>query len=70
MRSPRRPARRSGGVRPRHVLGVTLAAAVGILVAFWALSFIAGVVWMLVKAAVVVAVVGGVLWLLVRRRRR
>lgn len=61
---------RRGGIRPFHVLGVTAVAVVGVVVAFWALSFVAGVIWALVKAAVVVAVVGGLLWLVARRRRR
>jgi hypothetical protein len=69
-RSSRRPDRRSGGgLRPRHVLGVAVAAVVGILVAYLALGFIAGIVWGLVKAVVLIGVVGGILWLLVRRRR-
>jgi len=47
------------------VLGV-----VGVLVAFWVLSFVAGIIWWFVKMAILVAVVGGVLYLLVGRRRR
>jgi hypothetical protein len=46
--------------------GVTV---VGVLVAFWILSSIAGIIWFFIKFAAVIAVVGGVFWLLARRRR-
>jgi hypothetical protein len=62
--------RRGGGLRPMHVLGVAIAAVVGIVVAFWALSFVAGIVWGLVKAVIIVGIVGGLVWLFARRRRR
>lgn len=70
-RVPGTPQRhRRGGLRPFHLLGVTVAAVVGVVVAFWALSFVAGIVWALVKAAIIVGVVGGIVWLLARRHRR
>jgi len=62
--------RRSGGLRPLHTLALVAVGVVGVLVAFWALSFIAGVVWGLVKVVVIVAVLGGLAWLLLGRRRR
>ena len=42
---------------------------VGVLVAFWLLSVVAGFVWGLVKLVIIVALVAGVLSLLLRRRR-
>jgi hypothetical protein len=42
---------------------------VGVLVAFWVLSAVAGLIWAVVKFAVLIAVVAGILWLLFRRRR-
>lgn len=62
--------RRSRGLRPLHTLTVVAVAVVGLLVAFWALSFIAGLVWGIVKVAVIVAVVAGVVWLFMGRRHR
>ena len=63
------PQRRSGGLRPLHTLAVVAVGVVGVLVAFWVLSSIAGIVWGLVKVVVIVGVLGGVVWLLRRRRR-
>jgi hypothetical protein len=40
----------------------------GVLVAFWVLSAVAGLIWGIVKFAVLIAVVAGILWLLFRRR--
>lgn len=60
--------RKSSGLRPLHGLALVAVGVVGVLVAFWALSFIAGLVWGFVKAAIVVALVLGVLWLILRRR--
>jgi len=39
------------------------------VVAFAALSFIASVVWELVKVVIVVAIIGALGWFLLRRRR-
>ncbi|MGH9081969.1 MAG: hypothetical protein ACRDY3_06610 [Acidimicrobiales bacterium] len=61
--------RRGGGLRPGHGLAVAAVAVVGVLVAFWALSFIAGILWGVVKVVVIVAVVAGLVRLLVRHRR-
>jgi hypothetical protein len=61
--------RKSGGLRV--VDGVVLVAVgvVGVLIAFWVLSAVAGIVWGLVKIVILVAIVVGVLWLLLGRRR-
>jgi hypothetical protein len=42
---------------------------VGVIIAFWALSFIAGLLFGLVKLAIVIVVIAAVLWLLIGRRR-
>ncbi len=64
------PERRTGGLRPLHTLAVVAVGVVGVLVAFWVLSSIAGVIWGIVKVVVIVAVLGGLVWLLAGRRRR
>lgn len=64
------PQQRTGRLRPLHMLAVVAVGVVGVLIAFWALSFIAGLVWGLVKVVVIVAVLGGLVWLLLGRRRR
>ncbi|MHB8221138.1 MAG: lmo0937 family membrane protein [Acidimicrobiales bacterium] len=52
--------------------GVLLVAVgvVGVILAFWILGTIAGLIWGFVKIAVIVAVIIGVLFLLMGRRRR
>ena len=54
----------------RLVDGVLLVAlgVVGVLVAFWALSFIAGIIWGFVKVAILIAVIALVVYLLLGRR--
>ncbi len=52
--------------------GLELALVVGggivaVLVAFWVLSFVVGLIWFVVKAAAVLAVIGVILWLIFRR---
>jgi hypothetical protein len=42
---------------------------VGVLVAFWILHFVAGLVWDVVKLGVVIAIVGGALWWLLGRSK-
>jgi hypothetical protein len=42
---------------------------IGVLIAFWVLSFIAGLIWGLVKLAIVVALVFGMLWFFLGRRK-
>jgi Flp pilus assembly protein TadB len=62
--------RRSGGLRPMRMLGVVAVAVVGALIAFWVLSSIVGIIWLVVKVVVFVAVVGGLAWLFLGRRHR
>lgn len=59
--------RKHHGLRPLHTLGVIAVAVVGVLVAFWALSFITAIAWEVVKVVVIVAIVAGIFWLLRRR---
>ncbi len=51
--------------------GVILVAlgVVGVLVAFWALSFVAGLIWGFVKVLILIGVVAAVLYLLLGRRK-
>jgi len=57
------------GLRLTDLVLLIVLGVVGIVVAFWLLSFIAGIIWWFAKMAILVAVVGGVLYLLVSRRR-
>jgi hypothetical protein len=43
---------------------------VGAIVAFWVLSSIAGIIFFIVKLAVLVGLVGGAFWLVSRFKRR
>jgi hypothetical protein len=56
------------GLKMRDGLLLVVVGVVGVLLAFWALSYIAGIIWGVVKIAILLAVVAGVLYLLVRRR--
>ena len=58
------------GLGMTKVLLLVAVGVVGVLVAFWILSFIAGLIWSVVKIALLVAVIAGVLYLLVGRRSR
>jgi hypothetical protein len=60
---------KGSGLRPVHGVAVVVVAVFGVILAFWVLSFIAGLVWGIVKLAVIVLVVLGLLWLIVGRRR-
>ena len=42
---------------------------VGVIIAFWVLSSIAGIIFVIVKIAVIVALIAGVFWLVSRFRR-
>ena len=66
-----REVQKKGGGGLRAVDGAVLVAVgvVGVLVAFWALSVVAGFVWGVVKLVVVVGVLLGVLSLLLGRRK-
>ncbi len=61
--------KRGAGLRAVDGVAVVAIGVVGVLVAFWVLSAVAGFLWGLVKLVVVVAVILGVISLLVRRRR-
>lgn len=58
-----------GGLRLVDGALLVVVGVVGVLVAFWILSAVAGILWGLVKVVVLVALVVGVLYLLVGRRR-
>jgi ABC-type enterochelin transport system permease subunit len=51
-----------------HAVAMTAVAVVGILVAFWAFSWIAGIFFFFVKIAVIIALIGGVFWVVSRLR--
>jgi high-affinity Fe2+/Pb2+ permease len=51
-----------------HAVAMTAVGVVGILVAFWILSSIAGVIFFFVKVAVIIAAIAGVFWLVSRLR--
>ncbi len=61
---------KSSGLRVLDGALVVAGGVIGIVIAFWALHFVAGIFWELVKVAVLVGVVGGLGWVLGRRRRR
>jgi hypothetical protein len=51
-----------------HAVAMTVVGVVGIIVAFWILSSLAGVILFFVKVAVIVALIAGVFWLVSRFR--
>ena len=51
-----------------HAVAMTAVGVVGIIVAFWIFSSIAGIFLFFVKIAVVVALIAGVFWLVSRFR--
>ena len=51
-----------------HAVAMTAVAVVGIIVAFWILSSLVGVIFFFVKIAVVVALIAAVFWLVSRFR--
>ena len=51
-----------------HAVAMAAVGVVGIIVAFWILSSLAGIILFFVKLAVVVALIGGVFWLVSRLR--
>jgi hypothetical protein len=61
--------RKGGGLRLMDGVLLVVVGVVGVLVAFWVLSAVAGFLWGLVKVVVLVALVVGVLYLLAGRRR-
>ena len=61
---------RSAGLRVFDGALLVAAGVIGVVVAFAALHFVVGVVWELVKIAVIVVIVGALFFWLGRRRRR
>lgn len=61
--------RRGRGVRPLHTLMMVAVGVAAVVIAFWAFSFVVGVIAFLVKVVVVVAIFGALFWLLAGRRR-
>jgi hypothetical protein len=61
--------RRGGGLSMREGAALVVVGVVGVLIAFWALSAIAGLIWGVVKGVVVVAIVLGAVYLVFRRRK-
>jgi high-affinity Fe2+/Pb2+ permease len=51
-----------------HAVAMTAVGVVGIIVAFWILSSLAGIIFFFLKVAVVVALIAGVFWLVSRIR--
>ena len=51
-----------------HAVAMTAVGVVGIIVAFWILSSLAGIIFFFLKVAVVVALIAGVFWLVSRFR--
>ena len=51
-----------------HAVAMTVVGVVGILVAFWILSSLAGIILFFVKLAVIVGLIAGVFWLVSRLR--
>jgi uncharacterized membrane protein len=52
-----------------HTLAMFVVAVVGVIIAFVVLSSIAGIIFEIVKIAVIVALIAGVFWLVGRFRR-
>ena len=58
-----------GGLRAADGLALVVVGVVGVLIAFWLLSALAGFIWGLVKLVIVVAVVFALLRFLLGRRK-
>ena len=52
-----------------HAVAMTAVGVVGIIVAFWILSSLLGVIWFFVKIAAIIALIAGVFWVVSRMRR-
>ena len=61
-REPKKP------VSFTHAVAMTAVGVVGIIVAFWILSSLAGIILFFVKIAVIIALIAGVFWLVSRFR--
>jgi hypothetical protein len=62
-------ARKGGSLRPHHGVAAVVVAVVGVIVGFWVLTALAGLIWGIIKVGVIIALVVGVVYLLVGRRR-
>jgi hypothetical protein len=51
-----------------HAVAMTVVGVVGILIAFWILSSLAGIIFFFVKLAAVIAAIAVVFWLVSRMR--
>ena len=51
-----------------HAVAMTVVGVVGILIAFWILSSLAGIFFFFVKVAVVIAAIAAVFWVVSRLR--
>ncbi len=51
-----------------HAVAMAAVGIVGIIVGFWILSSLAGIIFFFVKVAVIVGLIGGVFWLVSRLR--
>jgi high-affinity Fe2+/Pb2+ permease len=51
-----------------HAVAMTAVGVVGIIVGFWILSSLAGIIFFFVKVAVIVALIAGVFWVVSRFR--
>ena len=51
-----------------HAVAMTAVGVVGLIVAFWILSSLAGIIFFFVKIAVVIALIAGVFWVVSRFR--
>jgi hypothetical protein len=52
-----------------HAVAMTAVGVVGVIVAFWILSSLLGIIWFFVKIAAIIALIAGVFWLVSRLRR-
>ena len=53
-----------------HAVAMTLVGVVGVLVAFWILSSLAGIFLFFVKVAVIIVAIAAVFWVVSRLRHR
>jgi hypothetical protein len=51
-----------------HAVAMTAVGVVGVLIAFWILSSLAGIFLFFVKVAVIIGLIAGVFWLVSRLR--
>jgi F0F1-type ATP synthase assembly protein I len=61
--------RSSSALRLAEGVVLVAVAVIGIVVGFWVLHAIAGVLWFLIKVVVILGVIGAVLFVLKARRR-